>query len=212
MNITWFGHSFFKIEAKNPLNQEVIILIDPYADQKDGLPRNLKADLVLLSRGTEKTIALSGEPVIISSPGEYEIKGVMVYTHPPAGGLKNNGLAFQVSVENVALAHLGRLGATPEKEAEELAAKLGVIDVLLLPVGGHDVLDSQAAATLANQLEPRLVVPMFFNPPGGKENYEPADKFLKLMGQKEVERLPKLKIAKKDLPAKETKIVLLEKI
>lgn len=207
MQITWFGHSFFKIEAKNHLNQEVVILIDPYTDQKGAVPRNLKADLVLLSRGPADTIALSGEPAIISSPGEYEIKGIMIYTQV----LKKTSLVFQVSVENVAVAHLGRLGATPEKEAEELADKLGVIDVLLLPVGGHDVLDSQGAAALASQLESRLAVPMFFNPPGGKENYEPVDKFLKLMGQKEVERLPKLKIAKKDLPAEETKVVLLEK-
>jgi len=207
MNISWFGQSFFKIEAKNPLHQEVIILIDPYADQKGAVPRNLKADLVLLGQGSAKTIALSGAPVVISSPGEYEIKGVMIY----AQSLKNS-LVWQIEVESISLAHLGRLTGAPGKEAaEELADKLGLIDALMVPVGGHDVLDSQAAAALVNQLEPRLVIPMCFNPPNGKENYEPVDKFLKLLGQKDQERLPKLKLAKKDLPREETRVALLEK-
>lgn len=214
MHISWFGHSFFKIETKNSLNQEVVVLIDPYQDQKGAVPRNLKADLVLLSRGTEKTIALSGEPVVISAPGEYEIKGVMVYAQTHGPDDQKNGLVFQIETENVALVHLGRLSAAKEKEiTDELADKLGAVNVLMVPVGGSDVLNSQQAVSLVNQLEPRLVIPMYFNPPKGNEAYEPVDKFVKLMGQKEMTWLPKLKLSAKDLPKKEeTRTVLLEKI
>lgn len=210
MHISWFGHSFFKIELKNPRHEEVIILIDPYQNQKNGMPRNLKADIALLSHGTDGTIALSGSPAVIASPGEYEIKGVMIYSQFLK---RKDALVFQIEAEDMSLAHLGRLSGNGEKEiSDELAEKLGMIDVLFVPVGGRNVLDSQQATTLVNQLEPRLVIPMCFNPPGGKDAYEPVDKFLKIMGQKEMAALPKLKLFKKELPQEETRIVVLEKV
>lgn len=207
MHLSWLGHSSFKIETKTPLRDEVIILINPYNVPKADLPRNLKSDLVLLTQGKENTITLSGEPFIISTPGEYEIKGVMVYAMALPNG-KEQYFIYHFETENLSLVYLDNFGG---ELTDELIDKLGAIDLLLLPCGGNKVFNAEQADHLVSQLEPRIVVPHSFNPLGRKDPYEPVDKFARLLGQKEKEWLPKLKVSKKDLPQEETRLVLLEK-
>lgn len=220
MHLSWLGHSAFKIETKTPLRDEVVILINPYNVPKADLPRNLKSDLVLLTHGTENTITLSGEPFVVASPGEYEIKGVMVYAIAIPNGEKNSHhLIYHFETENLSLVYLGSF---KEELNDELVDKLGAIDLLLLPCGGSlpdgragssggKVLNAEQADNLVTQLEPRLVIPHSFNPPGRHDPFEPVDKFARLLGQKEKEWLPKFKVAKKDLPQEETRLILLEK-
>lgn len=208
MHLSWLGHSSFKIETKTPLRDEVIILINPYNVPKADLPRNLKSDLVLLTKGEENTITLSGEPFIISTPGEYEIKGVMIYALATPNG-KESQLIYHFETESLSLVYLGNV---KDELSDELIDKLGAIDLLLIPCGGDKILNAEQADHLVSQLEPRIVIPHSFNPPGRKDPYEPVDKFARLLGQKEKEWLPKLKVSKKDLPQEETKLVLLEKV
>lgn len=215
MHLSWLGHSAFKIETKTPRRDEVVILLNPYNVPKADLPRNLKSDLVLLTNGSENTITLSGEPVIIATPGEYEIKGVMVYAialpASPAGGpngKKEPQLIFHFETEGLSLIYLGNFKGALD---DELIDKLGTVDLLLIPCGNGDRLNANEAADLTNQLEPRMVMPHSFNPPGRKGPFETVDKFAKLLGQKEKEWLPKLKVSKKDLPQEETRLILLEK-
>lgn len=210
MHISWLGNSAFKVETKTPLRDEVVILLNPYQAPKAELPRNLKSDIVLLTEGLDNTITLSGEPFVIDTPGEYEIKGVMIYAVavPSAEGDKKQHLIFHFETELLSTTFLGDFNG---KLSDELTNKLGVIDILLLPAGGHGLLEPKDAADLINQLEPRLAVPHSFNPPGGKDQFEEIDKLAKILGHKEHELLPKLKIAKKELPQDETKLILLEK-
>lgn len=208
MHISWLGHSAFKIETKTPLRDEVVVLLNPYNFPRADLPRNLKSDLALLSQGEENTITLSGDPFIIKSPGEFEVKGVMIYVLETPG-TKKAGLIFHFETESISLVFLN--GFKGEMD-EEMIDRLGAVDILLLPCGNNETLSAEAAANLVKQLEPRLVIPHSFNPPGRKDPFEPIDKFAKLLGQKEKEWLPKLKISKKDLPQEETRLILLEKI
>jgi len=88
MTINWFGQSFFKITIKNEQGDDVIIAIDPYSNVY-GLkpPSKFGADIVLVTHDHPdhnnlniiKGTNLSPKPFIISGPGEYEIKGVMIY-------------------------------------------------------------------------------------------------------------------------------------
>lgn len=208
MHISWLGHSAFKIETKTPWRDEVVILINPYLEPKADLPRNLKSDLVLLGSGEKNTITLSGEPFVISTPGEYEVRGVMVYAINISKNPKEPQLVFHFDTENVSTVFFGNFRGAVD---EEMVDKLGLIDILLLPCGSGNVLSANEASDLVNQLEPRIVVPHSFNPPNGKLPFEPVDKFAKLLGQKEKEWLPKFKVSKRDLPQDETRLVLLEK-
>ncbi|HPV70563.1 MAG TPA: MBL fold metallo-hydrolase [Candidatus Magasanikbacteria bacterium] len=210
MHISWLGQSAFKIETKTPLKEEVSILINPYNLPKSDLPRNLKSDLVLLTNGKENTITLSGEPFIISTPGEYEIQGVMVYAFqvPTENEKDKPQLIFHFETELMSLTFLG---AFQGKLTDEMIDKLGLVDIVLLPVGGKNVLSADEANNLVGQIEPRVVIPHSFSLPNKNDGYEPVDKFAKLLGQKDGEWLPKLKIVKRDLPQEETKLVLLNK-
>lgn len=210
MHISWLGHSTFKIETKTPWRDEVTILLNPYQAPKSDLPRNLKSDLVLLTNGQENTITLSGEPFIIDTPGEYEVKGVMVYAIAVPNGDKNKQLIYHFETELMSITYLGNFKGIL---GDELVDKLGVVDIALVPTGDSKmVLSAKEAAEIVNRIEPRIIIPHSFNPPGGKTNLENIDQFAKLMGQKEKDWLPKLKIGKKDLPQDETKLVLLEKV
>jgi L-ascorbate metabolism protein UlaG (beta-lactamase superfamily) len=61
-----------------------------------------------------------------------------------------------------------------------------------------------------SQLEPRIVIPMHYQLPKLRTKLDSVEKFLKTMGKKSVQPLPKLTIKKKDLLSEETKIVVLE--
>lgn len=215
MTITWLGHSCFKIQDK-----EVTIVTDPY-DPSIGfkLPR-LSADIVTVSHNHydhNNTAAVRGVaekgPFIISTPGEYEIKGVFVYGIPfwhdkSEGKERGQNIVYRIEVDGISVAHLGDLGHTL---TEEQAAKLDGVDILLIPVGGKYTIGASEAVEIVSELEPRVIIPMHYKIPGLKIDIDSVDKFLKEMGAGRVEKMPKLKISKKDLPKEETKIILLEK-
>lgn len=211
MYITWLGLNCFKLQSeKNTL------VIDPFDPQKTGLKLNLpKADILAVTNPKDdyKEVKPVAENIfIISSPGEYEVKGIFVYAIP-LGGLKpdskskdKNSLIYHIESEQISLGHLGSLNRSlNEKELEQLNG----IDILFLPVGGHSVLDAKKATDLISQIEPRLVIPMHYSLPGLKEKLDPVDKFCQEIGACEKDKLNKLKITKKDLPAEETKFYVL---
>ncbi len=212
MQITWLGQSCFKIDTKSG-NDEVTIIIDPFDPEKTGLklPRTLTADIVLQS---DEKLAHPVEtkegkrPFVIGKPGEYEVKGVFVYAIPV---IREGSVAqhiFWIEAEQIVLTHLGSLDHIPDEKVTEHIENL---DVLLLPVGGNGVLDVKQASELVSELEPRMVIPMQFNIPGLKLKRDEVGPFLKAVGAKS-ETMPKLKLTKKDLPADEMKVVVLEKI
>lgn len=214
MTITWLGQSCFKIQDK-----EITVIVDPYSNEVGfKLPR-LAADIVSISHdhfdhnNVEAVSGTTGAPFVISGPGEYEVKGVFVYGIPSwhdksEGKEKGSNTIYRIQMEGISVVHLGDLGHTL---SEEEVAKLDGVDILLVPVGGHFTVGGSEAAEVVSQLEPRIVIPMHYKIPGLKMDVDPVDKFLKEMGASKAEKLPKLKIVKKDLPQEETKVVLLEK-
>jgi L-ascorbate metabolism protein UlaG (beta-lactamase superfamily) len=214
MTISWLGHSCFKIQDK-----EVTIITDPY-DPSIGfkLPR-LTADIVTVSHDhhDHNNIAAvhgpAGEPFVISGPGEFESKGVFVYGIPfwhdkSEGKEMGPNTVYRIEMEGISVVHLGDLGHTL---SEEQAAELDGADILLIPIGGKYTIGAHEAVEIINEVEPRIVIPMHYKIPGLKVDIDSADKFLKEMGASKTEKLPKLKISKKDLPQEETKVILLEK-
>lgn len=210
MYISWYGLSCLKIESK--INQnEITLLTDPFDAKKTNLklPRTLRADLVAQSR-PDKELAQAVEPpkdgnkvFLINSAGEYEKGGIFV------NGLKINHqehFAYVLDIEGVHLFYCGPLHRLP---TESELANVENIDVLFVPVGGHGALTAKEAAELVSDLEPRVVVPIYYKLPGLKMDLDGPEGFLKIMGAKSPETLPKLKLAKKDLPQEETKIYLL---
>ncbi len=205
MLITWHGLACFRIGT-----QDRNVLIDPY-DASTGLKlARPSADLVLStsdrpSHGAVATVG--GDPFVVSGPGEYEAKGVFIWGHAVHHGTPpRKTTVYVLESEGITLAHLGDLSVVL---TEGQLDRLEGVDILCLPVGGHDVLDAKKAVALIGEIEPRIVIPMYFHQNGLKQELDPVAKFSKEIGLTP-ETLEKLKIVKKDLPQDETKLVILQ--
>jgi L-ascorbate metabolism protein UlaG (beta-lactamase superfamily) len=222
MQITWHGFSCFRItETLN--GHEASVVFDPFENQ-DGfrLPRNLAADVVISSHDDARHDAVAavdppagqtgGKPFVITGPGEYEVKDIFVtaiptYFESVDGKEKGTNTMFYVTVGDIHIVHLGALKHPLEDAHLE---EFREVDVLLLPVGGGDVLSGKQAADVVAQLEPRIIIPMHYKAGGNGGALDTVDAFVKAMGGGKPEALPKLKISAKDLPQDETKIILLD--
>lgn len=212
MQIFWHGLSCVRIESESG-EQHASLVTDPY-DSDSGLrfPRTLEPDVLAVSQQSKDEWHLSqfqNKPFVIAEPGEYEVKGLFVY----AIGLrsperKSEGLVFRFEIEGMSIAFLG--GARRLLTDEE-AGKLENVDILLLPVGGGERLTAQQAITTMNEIEPRLVVPLYHHTDGVKQNLGTADAFCKALGACQRQDANKLKISKKDLPSDTVVVTVLER-
>ena len=211
MQIQWLGQSFFRLTAKNN-GAEVDIAIDPFSESCGLKPAKFNADILAITRNHEdnnNADAIKGEPFTIIGPGEYETKGIFIYGIPAwregDGAKGENTTLYRVSAEGMSIVHLGNLNH--ELSTEQLE-KLGDVDILLIPVGGENALDSKKAAELVSEIEPRIVIPMYYQLPGLKTKLKTVEEFLKASGLPH-EKMDKFKIAKKDLPIEDTKVIVL---
>jgi L-ascorbate metabolism protein UlaG (beta-lactamase superfamily) len=212
MIIQWIGQSCFKIQTKNNGN-EVTIITDPY-DDKTGLKMpKTQADIVTISHNHHdhnNLDAVKGDPFVISTPGEYETKEVLIYGIPSYhdsknGSEKGNNTIYKFVSEEIHIAHLGDLGHALTNEQLE---KIGTVDVLMIPVGGNYTIDYKKAIEIISQLEPRIVIPMHYKISGLTADIATVDEFVKNCALP-LEKMDKLKILKKDLPPDTTKLVIL---
>ncbi|MBU2577711.1 MBL fold metallo-hydrolase [Patescibacteria group bacterium] len=215
MEITFLGHSSFRIKTKT-----ATIVTDPYSSEMVGykFPKT-EADIVTVSHQHEdhnKVANISGEPFIVSLPGEYEVKGVSIFGFPSyhdeeKGGERGTNNIFMIEAEGLKVCHLGDLGALPSSEVlEEIIG----IDVLMIPVGGVSTIGPSEADEVVTKLEPLIVLPMHYKDKGINEKvfqeFAAIDKFLSEMGAEQAEKLDKLSVTKDKLPD-ETKIIVLER-
>jgi L-ascorbate metabolism protein UlaG (beta-lactamase superfamily) len=151
----------------------------------------------------------------IDSPGEYEVKGVMVTGVPARLHIDESGkrgTVYSITVDGVNVVAVGNIaGRLDDSQVESL----GNVDVLVIPVGGHGLtLEAEEAATVVSQLEPSYVIPVHYD--DGKTTYampqSKVDEFLKEMGSKLPEELEsKLKVNAKEAPV-ETQVVVLKRV
>ncbi len=200
MQISWLGEAGIRLQSK-----DTVVIIDP-PDKASGFgPSKQTAQVVAISeRAGRDASSLGGDPFVIDLPGEYERQGVFFYgvQLPPDPGR----IHFRIEVEDMSLGHLG--GLTKKLDNGDLAQFEGV-DILFVPVGGKTVLDAETAAALISQIEPRIVIPIQYKGKGGTANYSDVGPFLKEIGAKSNEAIDKFKISKKELPAEETQVVVL---
>lgn len=212
MIITWQGQSCFKIQDKTT-SDGLTLVSDPF-DKKIGLkPPSFEADIVTISHDHHdhnNVGALRGTPYVISSAGEYDIKGVMVegvlsYHDSEKGAKRGSNIIYRIEMDDITLCHLGDLGHTLDgKQLERLEG----IDILFIPVGGIYTIDAKQAVEVISQIEPRIVIPMHYKIPGLAENLDGLDKFIKELGLSPTNE-EKLKISKRDLPQEDMELVVL---
>lgn len=209
MDIIWHGHSCFTVKTK-----EVTIAIDPFKDIGLKEPK-LTADILLVSHehfDHSNVDAVKGEPKIVDVPGEYEYFGVMIegiptYHDDKEGADRGRNTAFSFKAGGVHFVHCGDLGHILDNDAVE---RIGDVDVLLIPVGGHFTVDAKQAAEIVKQLQPRVIVPMHYLVPGLKlDVLKPVDDFIKEVGVQPTRlEKPTWKLKSSDLPEEESQLVV----
>src|SRR3989344_396236 len=210
MTISWYGHSCFRIEAK-----EGSILIDPFSKEIGLRPPKIKDDLTLVTHHhfDHDNIGEAGpETFIIDGPGEYEkqgirVRGVSSFHDKVNGKERGPNTIYIVKTEDMAICHLGDLGQDrlDDKQVEEI----GDVDILMIPVGGNYTIDAKEATGVVSQIEPKIVIPMHYKIKDLTVEVSGPDKFLKEIGLSP-EKVDKLKIAKKNLPVEEMKLVMFQ--
>ncbi len=190
MQITWYGASCFSIAAKS-----ATIVTNPVS------PR-LSAELVTISDDTFQPAAtgMKGVVQVVDWPGEVERLGVFIIgqaAHAATAEVPAPHTIYSIEAEGITIGHLDGLST---KLTTEQVERLGDVDVLLIPVGGG-ALEPSLAKDVAEQIEPRLLIPM-------GDDADAAQKFLTLMGM-EPERLDTIKLERRDLPEESMRLVVL---
>ena len=215
MIITHIGHSCFKIQDKTG-PEGIILTTDPY-DKTIGLKvPNFESDIVTVSHDHydhNNVKALRGDPFIINTAGEYDVKDVLIqgvesFHDEHQGKDRGNNIIFRIVMDDISVVHLGDLGHLLDNKQLEV---LQGTDILLIPVGGKYTIDAKKAVEVVSQIEPRIVIPMHYKVSGLKLDIDGVDKFIKEIGIKPTEEV-KLKINKKDLPQEDMELVVLEMV
>ncbi len=210
MEITWYGQAFFKLKGKT-----TTLIIDPYYPDFVGLklPKDLSADIALKTHDHQdhsNLDAVTGGPVKITGPGEYEVKGVLIsgvdsFHDNVEGQERGKNTIYHMAIDGINVVHLGDLGhALTQEQIEEI----NTTDILLIPVGGVFTIDAKVASEVVSQLEPSIIIPMHFSVPGLKFQLGELSAFTKEMGVEHPEPIPKLVITKDKLPEEPQVIVL----
>ncbi len=228
MDITYLGHSSFKIKTRT-----ATVVTDPYASNIGFKFPKTDADIVTISHDHDdhnQSALVENVSKIIDSPGEYEIKGVSflgfsTYHDNEKGASRGKNTIYVIEAEKLRIAHLGDLG---HELTSELIDSLGSIDILMLPVGGDYTIGPKEASDVVSKIDPYFIIPMHYNSisadmsSSGRHQtddlnqltfskLESVEVFLKEMGLP-TETLPKFSIKKEDIiEDQNTKIIVLEK-
>ena len=174
MKITWYGHSCFLVETA-----EGSVVLDPYSPGSvPGLRMPaLSADLVLCSHehgdhNWRDGVTLTGRKA------ELAVTRIDTW-HDEVKGLRRGPNKVTVlEAEGLRVAHMGDLG---HRLSPKQLARLGAVDVLLLPVGGFYTIGPEQARDVARAIAPKILVPMHYRGEGfGYDVIGPVEDFLAL--------------------------------
>ncbi|MGD9576728.1 MAG: MBL fold metallo-hydrolase [Syntrophorhabdus sp.] len=215
MKIKWYGHAAFKVTT----DSGVCVIIDPYQSGAFGGALSYgkitdAADIVLTSHDHDDHNYrgdIKGEYKHINKEGAYEENGVTIkafpcFHDPSEGKERGKNLIFVIEADGLRLAHMGDLGHIL---TNDIAEKLGSIDVILLPVGGFYTIDADEAGKVMREINPKVTIPMHFKTPkcdfpiAGVEAFTSEKKSVKMVNAYEIE------VTKESLP-KEPEIVVMQ--
>jgi len=153
--------------------------------------------------------------LVVSDPGEYEVSEVSIFGVAARGHMQEKDEAasatmYKLQYEDTRVAIVGHVH--PDLSEDQLE-ELGVIDILIVPVGGGGyTLDATGAAQLIKKIEPKLVIPTHYAEKG--LNYEvpqaSLEEAIKNLGMEPRETLGKFKPKPVDY-TETTQLIVLEK-
>lgn len=209
MKVKWLGHASFLITS----DKGTRIITDPYAVVQGLKYGEVKgpADIVTTSHehsDHNNAASVQGNPQVVKDSAEakgMKFKAIPTYHDDSKGSQRGNNNIFCFEVDGVKVCHLGDLG---HLLTGKQVAEVGKVDVLLMPVGGFYTIDAATATKIADQIKPRVIIPMHFKNERCEFPINPVDDFLK--GKKNVTKMNSSEVEFKTatLPAPTQIIVL----
>lgn len=205
-DMVFLGGGCFEIKTKN-----VTAIIDPNPKDYKAGQAKLKDKIVIFTdqkRSAEKDDA----KFVINTPGEFEISQLSIKGIPAQLNVdddkKLDGVIYRIAVADVVMGVIGNIA--PNLSDEQLES-LGLVDVLIVPVGGHGLSpDSISATSLVRDIEPKVIVPSHYA--SSKVTYpveqDSPEVFAKELGKEAVNQA-KFKLSKLSIP-EELQLVQLE--
>ena len=150
----------------------------------------------------------------ISYPGSYEVQDFSINGFPETRHIDSDGskksVIYSIEVQGVRIGLIGNISANFSDEQLE---NLGVLDILILPVGGNGyTLDATSASNIARRSDAKIIVPIHYN--DGSTKYEvmqdDLDVFTKEMGL-DTETTSKYKVKGITTLPEKTTVVIIEK-
>lgn len=209
MEIQYYGANCVKISTK-----KASIVIDDNIKELGGTQVSKPTDIVLMTTRVAEGSKQVGQ-IVIDGPGEYEvsnvsISGIAAQAHIDEES-KRNATIYKIVADDVRIAVVGHI--YPDLDEEQLEA-IGVVDILVVPVGGHGfTLDTVGALKVIKKIEPKIIIPTNYS--DAHLNYPvPAislEDALKGLSMEPKEIVPKLKIKGTELLTDQAQLIVLER-
>jgi len=189
------------------------IFSDPHISPLGLKDQGVQAAVHILTEARFRAPA-SDQTVVIDGPGEYEVHncsiwGIAATPHIMPEGVKSSTV-YRLDLDGTSVALIGHITKLDDSQLEAL----GMVDILVLPVGGFGyTLEPKQAVDLVKAIEPKIVVPIHYADP--HVSYEvpqaPLEDFLKELGAVAEEPQEKLRLKGGILPDKLTVVPLIHK-
>ena len=158
MDIQFYGANCIALATK-----QARVVIDDNLVDLGGKAIVKNGDIALFTMAHEK--AVQGAKITIDQPGEYEVSGVSIYGIPARAHIDEasgrTATMYKLIIDDLRILVTGHV--YPELSDKQLE-QIGMIDVMLVPVGGNGyTLDGVGALKLIKKVEPKLVVPTHYD-------------------------------------------------
>ena len=208
MDIQYYGANCVVIAASG-----VRAVVDDNLAELGGKSVAKAGDIVLFT-GPTSTVKVETK-LTIAGPGEFEvadfsIQGIPVRAHMDEDKQQRSATMYKLTSKEVNVLVLGHI--YPDLSDTELE-KIGMIDVLITPVGGNGyTLDPVGALGIIKKIEPKLVIPTHYADktlqyPVPQQSLEDA---LRGLAMEPKQSTPKIRVKPADL-SDTTQLIVLEK-
>jgi len=205
MDIEFLGANCIKISTK-----KATVFIDPVVP---GVKVDTSKSTFSLVTNPS-VIEYDGSEFVVNTPGEYEVSAMSVKGMPARAHMDEEGesaIIYKINHDGVSLVVLGHIFT---KLTDEQLESIGMVDILIVPVGGNGfTVDSTGAAQLSRKIEPKIVIPTHFADKSIKYEVPQAELklFLDEMGAQPEEQ-DVLKIGKNTILPEQLQVVTLKRV
>ena len=206
MDLQFYGANCLTVSSKR-----VRLVFDDNLSELGGKSVSRQNDVVIFSSFQHPAVQAKTR-LLIDGPGEYEvgdcmIQGIAVRAHMDEAG-KKTSILYKVSAGDLDIVVTGHI--YPELTDNEME-RIGLVDVLCIPVGGNGyTVDGAGALSIIKKIEPKIVIPTHYA--DEKLNYPVPQAQLSValheMAMDVTQELDKLRLRAPDLPPTTQLIVL----